>query len=162
MGNHAWILTSAALLLFTAITPAAAARVDPWERGGYRHSDLRAAADDAERLADRFRSRLDRELDRTIIDGTKREDQVEKRAARLENALDEVRSAVRKGKKVNHTRNRVQRALRYAHELERDLMRLRLSPALYQHWRYLQARLNHLAFYYELTPRHAMPARSLR
>lgn len=153
MSRHVWTLTTA-LLLSAAIPPAAAARVDPYERGGYRHSDLRAAADDAERLADRFRSQLDRELDRTIIDGTKRERQVEKRAAKLENALDDVRSAVRAGKKFNHARNRVQRALRYASELERDLVRLRLSPRLHQEWRHLQARLDQLANYYELTPRH--------
>lgn len=152
MSKHVWTLTTA-LLLSAAILPAAA-RVEPYERGGYRHSDLRAAADDAERLADHFRSQLDRELDRTIIDGTKREDQVEKRAARLENALDDVRSSVRSGKKFNHTRDRVQRAVRYANELERDLVRLRLSPGLHQEWRQLQGRLGQLAHYYELTPRH--------
>lgn len=153
MSKHVWTVTTA-LLLSAALSPAAAARVEPYERGGYRHSDLRAATDDAEKLADHFRSQLDRELDRTIIDGTKREKQVEKSAAKLENALDDVRSSVRNGKKFNHTRDRVQRALRYANELERDLVRLRLSPGLHQEWRHLQGRLDQLARYYELTPRH--------
>jgi hypothetical protein len=151
-------------LLCSAIAPAARAeRPDRRGNDGYRHSDLRDLADDTEKLADRFRSQLDRELDRTIIDGTKREKQVEKRAAKLEDALDDVRSSVRDGKKPNHTRDRVKRAVRYAHELEQDLVRLRLSPGLHQDWRQLQGRLNKLAYYYELTPRHAaMPGRGYR
>ncbi len=162
MGKHVWTFATA-LMLSAAVLQAAPARVEPYERGGFRHSDLRAAADDAERLSDHFRSQLDRELDRTIIDGTKREKQVEKRAAKLENALDDVRSAVRNGKNFNHTRNRVQRALRYASELERDLVRLRLSPGLHQEWRHLQARLDQLAYYFELTPqRSAMLGRRYR
>ena len=162
MSRYTWTLTTTALLLSAAIAPAAA-RVDPLERGGYRHSDLRAAADDAEKLADRIRAQLDRELDRTIIDGTKREKQVEKRAAKLENALDDVRSSVRDGKNFNHTRKRVERALRYANELDQDLVRLRLSPRLHEDWRHLQGRLGQLAHYYELTPRHAaMPGRRHR
>lgn len=161
MGRHLWILTAA--LLASAAVQAAPARVEPYERGGFRHSDLRAAADDAERLADHFRGRLDRELDRTIIDETKREKQVERRAAKLENALDEVRSTVRNGNKFSQTRNRVRRALRYATELERDLVRLRLSPRLHQDWRHLQARLDQLAYYFELTPqRSAMLGRRYR
>lgn len=97
MSKHGWRL-STIVLLSAVMMPLTAARVDRWERNNYRHSDVRAAAEDAERLSDSFREQLDRELDHTIVDGTKREKHVEKRARKLEKALDDVRSAVRDGR----------------------------------------------------------------
>jgi hypothetical protein len=131
---------------------AAAQRSSLVEREVLRHSDLRALADEAEKLSDSFKNHLDHELDRSIIDDTRKEKKYEQRASRLENALDEVRSAVRDGNKFNRTRDRVKRALKYASELDRDLARLPHSHELEQHWRQLLARIDQLAFFYELRP----------
>jgi hypothetical protein len=140
------------LMAFLTAHPAAAQRSYLVERDVLRHSDLRALADEAEKLSDSFKNHLDRELDRSIIDGTRKEKQYEQRASKLENALDDVRSAVRNGNKFNKTRDRVKRALKYAYELDRELARLPHGRDLEGHWRQLLARLDQLAFYYEVGP----------
>lgn len=151
--KRAWIESTLFLLFsFLAVQPAAAQRLSIVERDVLRHSDLRALADEAERLSDSFKNHLDRELDHSIIDNTRKEKQYERRASKLENALDDVRSSVRNGHKFNRTRDRVKRALKYAHEMDRDLARLPHSHDLEGHWRQLMARLDHLAFFYELRP----------
>lgn len=150
--KRVWIEPALFLLLVIVALPADAQRLSIVERDVLRHSDLRSLADDAEKLSDSFKNQLDRELDHSIIDDTRKEKQYERRASKLEDALDEVRSAVRDGKKFNHTRDRVKRALKYAHEMDRDLARLPHSRELEAHWRQLLARLDQLAYFYELRP----------
>jgi hypothetical protein len=139
-------------LVFVTAQTAPAQRSSLVERDVLRHSDLRALADEAEKLSDSFKNHLDRELDRSIIDGTSRERKYEQRASKLENALDDVRSAVRNGNRFNHTRDRVKRALKYASEMDREMARLPHSRDLEGHWRQLLARIDQLAFFYELRP----------
>ena len=151
--KRAWIWSALPLLLASMTAHTAAAQHSSLvERDVLRHSDLCALADEAEKLSDSFKDHLDRELDRSIIDDTRKEKQYEHRASKLENALDDVRSAVRNGNRFSHTRDRVKRALKYAHELDRDLARLPHSYELEGHWRQLLARLDQLAFFYELRP----------
>jgi hypothetical protein len=151
--KRVWLWSALPVLLALASGQAAfAQRYVDRDHDVRRHSDLRALADEAERLSDSFKSQFDRELDHSIIDGTRREKQYEQRASKLENALDDVRSAVRGGKNFNHTRDRVKRALKYADELNRDLARLPHSRDLEGHWRQLQARLDQLAYFYEVRP----------
>jgi hypothetical protein len=148
--NRAGIVFGMLLVLASLQDQTALAQSKFVERDVLRHSDLRALADDAEKLSDSFKNHLDRELDHTIIDGTSKEKKFEQRASKLENALDDVRSAVRDGNKFNRTRDRVKRALQYAQELDREMARLPHSRELEDHWRQLLGRLDQLAFFYEL------------
>ena len=64
--KHAWIGSTLPLfLVFVTAQTAAAQRSSLVERDVLRHSDLRALADDAEKLSDSFKNHLDRELDRS-------------------------------------------------------------------------------------------------
>ena len=126
--TRAWSYSALFVLLTAAAQPALSQHTPLVGHDAMRHSDLRALADETEKLSDSFKSHLDRELDRTIIDGTKKEKQFEERASKLENALDDVRSSVVGGRKFKHTRDRVKRAVKYAQEMDRDLRRLPLSP----------------------------------
>jgi hypothetical protein len=151
--KRAWIWSTLPLLLAPlAVRTAAAQRYSVVERDILRHADLRDLAEDAEKLSDSFKDRLDRELDHSIIDDTRHERRYEQRAAKLEDALDDVRSSVASDHNFKHTRDRVKRALKYANELDRDLARLPHSRELEAHWRQLRARLDQLAFFYELRP----------
>jgi hypothetical protein len=150
-----WMWSALPLLLAFATAQAAFAQRSPLvdrDREVRRHSDLRSLADEAEKLSDSFKNHLGRELDHSIIDGTRKEKQYEQQASKLENALDDVRSSVRDGKNFNHTRDRVKRALKYADEMDRDLARLPHSRDLEGQWRELRSRLDQLAYFYEARP----------
>ncbi len=160
--KRVWITSALPLLLAAVIAPAAHAQRRPRANHDYdvrqdydvrRHGDLRVLADEAERLSDSFKNQLDHELNHSIVDGTRKEKQYKQKASKLENALDDVRSSVRDGKKFDHTRDRVQRAVRYAADLDRDLARLPHSRDLQGNWRELMARVNQLARFYEVGPR---------
>jgi hypothetical protein len=144
---------AAVLVLWTWAEPAVAA--DPFGPYGrpavHTRADLRRLALEAERLSDRFRESLDHALDQTIIDGTKKERKLEKRAGELENALDSVRSAVSRDD-YRKARQSLKKALARANDLGRDLARLRLLAALRAEWGHLVARLDTLARFYDLQP----------
>jgi len=148
------IFIAAVAAVFAAV-PAAS---DHTGHGIAHAGDLRDTAKEAEKLADRFRKTLDKALDRTIIDGTKREKQVERRAHKLENALDDVRKTAGR-KKIKKVRKRVKKALKEAARLEEYLARLQLGPAVYAEWDELVARMDALAGFYELPPLHRAAGR---
>jgi hypothetical protein len=151
--KRVWVWSTLPLLLASVTPqPAAAQRHSIAEHDVLRHSDLRALAEEAEKLSDSFKDRLDRELDHSIIDDTRHESRYEHRAARLEDALDDVRSAVTNDYKFKQARDRVKRALKYAQELDRDLDRLPHSHELEAHWRQLMSRIRDLAYFYEVRP----------
>ena len=135
-----------------AMPPAAAQTGLATGPGIASQGELREIARQAERLSDSFRKNFDRALDRSIIDGTKKEKKFEKQAEQLENALDDVNSAVRDGKKYKDTRKRVKRALKYAQKLDRVMPELRLNPEVEGEWWQLLVHLDQLARFHELPP----------
>ena len=168
-----WLFSAALVLATTIAQPLAAQRVidhdydrdgrydrdDRWDRdrdgnyrGGMRQGNLRALADEVERISDSFKDTLDRDLDHSILDDTRKEKQLEERASRLENACDDVRESINDGEKFNHSRDRVKRALKYAQEMERDMRRIPLSPNVQSQWRQLTSRLDQLGYFFDLRP----------
>jgi hypothetical protein len=111
-------------------------------------ADVEAVVRDCERRTDEFRRQLDRALDRSPLDGTHREDQLNSEARRLENEIDRVKRELERREDFMDVRDNVEAALAAARDIDRALRRRRLHKDAERAWRALRAELNVLADHY--------------
>lgn len=139
---------AAFFVLITADT--ANAQQPRWARGRTR-ANVNQTIRRLETETDRFRRELDRALDSSPMDGTRREDRIEDRAAQLENATDELRREFdRRGDTWWETRENVSKCVTAARNLNRLLRDRRLNNLTRNSWARVQRELNTLAGYYGL------------
>lgn len=168
-------LTIISAVLFTFCLPglAAAQRNDPWQRDRnrddrrddrrdrrrdrnddyYGNYDPRTLRDVAERVKDRSRSlerNVDRFLDNSRVDGTRREDRINDEVKEFRQAADRFRSRVNDGRDLNRSRQEAQNLLRAADRNERLLGRLRVDSRTYADWREIKQDLRTIASIYGL------------
>ena len=100
---------------------------DPYGRnGGYnngQYNDLRSIIRDLKQRASAFQRELDRDLDRSRINGTRREDQMNEVAKRFKNAANRL-SESNNGR---NDYNRIQNVLDLGSELDREVSRSRIN-----------------------------------
>ena len=111
----------------------------------YTRSDMQALVRDCERRSDDFRKQLDRALDRSSLDGTRREDRLNSEARRLENEIDRVKRELERRQDFMDVRDNVAAALEAARDIDRTMRRRRLTKDAERAWRALTAELNVLA-----------------
>ena len=111
----------------------------------YTRSDIQALVRDCERRSDDFRKQLDRALDRSSLDGTRREDRLNSEARRLENEIDRVKRELERREDFMDVRGNVAAALEAARDIDRTMRRRRLTKDAERAWRALTAELNVLA-----------------
>ena len=90
--------------------------------GGYGQYDERYLRDSIhrlDRLAKDFERDLDRALDRSRVDGTRREDQINMRADNFQRAVGRLKSAFGNGRDLNRSRDEAQRVLQEARQFDR-------------------------------------------
>ena len=87
--------------------------------GRYDERYLRDSIHRLDRLAKNFERDLDRALDRSRRDGTRREDQVNAEAREFRNAVGNLKSRFGNGRDLNRSRNEAQRVLQEAQRLGR-------------------------------------------
>jgi hypothetical protein len=98
---------------------------DPWGRnrndnyGRYDERYLRDSIHRLDRLAKEFEKDLDRALDRSRTDGTRREDNLNNQARQFRNAVGNLKSRYGNGRDLNRSRNEAQRVLQEAQQLDR-------------------------------------------
>ncbi len=98
-----------------------------------------------ETRVDRFVGEYDRSLDRSRLDGTGREDWLNKRARDLESATDELRREFDRRDSWYENRDEVRRCLNIASDIDKSIRTLRLGPATEGNWAQVRAELNALA-----------------
>lgn len=125
------IFAAAVMALCLPMLAAAQGTYDPWGRnrnddsrrnGGYGRYDERQLRDSIhrlDRLAKDFENEVDRNLDRSRRDGTRREDQINARANQFRDAVGDLKSQFGNGRDLNRSRNQAQRVLQQANQLER-------------------------------------------
>lgn len=129
----------------------AAAQRPGWANRRYTRGTIDQAIKRVEERADRFAEQLDRALDNTRADGTRREDRIERAAENLENATDELRREFdRRGDSWWETRENVNRCMAAARELNSLMRDRRLNNLTRGSWAALQRDLNALARYYNV------------
>ncbi len=87
--------------------------------GRYDDRFLRDSIHRLDRLSKDFERDVDRALDRSRVDGTRREDQINTRADRFRRAASNLKSAFGNGRDLNRSRDEAQRVLQEAQQFQR-------------------------------------------
>ena len=122
-------ILAAALLAFSLpVLAAAQGSYDPWGRnrdrdngqyGRYNDRYLRDSIHRLDRLAKDFERDLDRALDRSRQNGTRREDVLNSEARAFRNAVGDLKGSFGSGRDINRSADEARRVLSIADRLER-------------------------------------------
>ena len=116
----------------------------------YSKADVDRIIKRVETRSDEFKALVDRYLDRSRLDDTKKEDRINEQVGELEKALDNLRADFDRTDQWRETRRQVQAVLNQSDEVNRIMKNNRFSPKVESGWVALRADLNRLAGIYEL------------
>lgn len=118
----------------------------------YTKSDVERIIKRVEERSDAFRKVVDRTLDRSALDGTNREDNINQQVKELENAIDKLRNDFKRANTWEETRGQVQTVMNEADEVNAIVRRgrWRRGGAVKSEWALVRADLNKLAGVYNL------------
>ena len=110
-----------------------------------------------DRLAKRtgdFKSSFNHEIEKSLIDGTKLEDRVKRRADDLHDDAEKLKDEFHDKKDKNNpkVREKVDRTLASGADINRIMVEHRFTDKLQREWSALRADLNGLAGVYDLAP----------
>ena len=141
----------AAAILAFALPSAASAQwgryPDDRDRGGYGRYDDRGLRDSAQRLdrlAKDFERDMDRALDRSRTNGTRREDQINNQVHQFRNAVGDFKSRVGNGRDLNRSADEARRVLQEAEQIDRVARVGRLTSQ----WSQIQQELRYISDVY--------------
>jgi hypothetical protein len=121
-------------------------------RGDYGRYDERYLRDSVhrlDRLAKNFESDMDRALDRSRVDGTRREDQINDLVHEFRDAAGDLKSRVGNGRDLNRSVGEAQRVLTLADQVDRVGAR-RLDSRTGSEWSQIQNELRIISEVYGL------------
>jgi len=99
---------------------------------------------------DNFVDNFDKSLDRSRLDGTSREDWLNKRAKDLESATDELAREFDRRDAWAENREEVRRCLNIATDIDRNMKNYRYGPTTESNWSRVRFELNSLADVYNI------------
>ena len=111
-------------------------------RGRYEDRGLRDSIHRLDRLAKDFERDLDRSLDRSRADGTRREDRLNQKARQFRNAVGHLKSRFGNGRDLSRSRNEAARVLQEADQLERVTRPRWFDGRLSSEWSQIRRELN--------------------
>ena len=139
----------AVALTLTSLPHTASAQRSPRARG-YTKAEVDAVIHRVEDRSDAFVRLFDKALDRSRLNGSRREDELNRQAKNLEKALDGLRREFDRKENYVDTRPEVRRALDAASDINRTMRRRRMGGETERQWALLREELNTLADVYEL------------
>lgn len=116
----------------------------------YGRNDVNEIIRRVENRSDQFVRVFDNALDRSRMDGRRREDRLNERARDLETALDDLRREFDRRERYVDTRSEVSRVLGIAEGINRVMRQRRMGGAAERQWNLLRSELNALARIYNL------------
>ena len=118
----------------------------------YTKADVEYIIKRVEERSDSFRKVIDRSLDRSVLDGTNREDNINQQVKELENAIDKLRKEFDRAQTWQETRGQVQTVLNEADEVNAIVRRgrWRRGGPVKSEWSLVRNDLNRLAGVYDL------------
>jgi peptidoglycan hydrolase CwlO-like protein len=118
----------------------------------YTKAEVEAIIKRVEERSDSFRKVIDRTLDRSVLNGTNREDNINQQVKELENAIDKLRGDFDRANTWQETREQVQRVLTEADEVNAIVLRgrWRRGGTVKSEWALVRNDLNRLAGVYNL------------
>jgi hypothetical protein len=114
------------------------------------HVDVGRIISRLESHSNAFRRSVDRALDRSRLDGSRTEDQINAEVKRFEDDVDRLRGEFDRRDSRDETRRHVERVLRQAGEVNRMMRRSDFARDVDREWAQLRAELNMLAGVYNL------------
>lgn len=105
-----------------------------------------------ENNTDRFEKAVDRQLDRSVLDGTRSEDRINDRVDDLEDATDRLRSRFDRSDDWMETRSDVEGVVRAADVINGLFDRVRAYSPVRSSWAMVRADVNTLAGVYRVRP----------
>lgn len=139
-----------AVLILSALPLEAQRRRLPPRARGYTKDEVNRIIKRVEERGDKFVRLFDRSLDRSGLDGTNREDQLNEHARNLESALDELRREFDRKESYIETRPETRRCLDIASDINVAMRNRRLGAETERQWALLRTELNTLANVYNL------------
>jgi len=118
--------------------------------GRYDERYLRDSIQRLDRLAKDFERDVDRALDRSRTDGTRREDQINGRANNFRRAVGNLKSAYRNGRDLNRSRDEAQRVLQEAQQFDRIGRSRAIDNRVASEWSRIQQELRVISDAYGL------------
>jgi hypothetical protein len=116
----------------------------------YTKAEVNELIKRAENRSDSFVKLFDSAMDRSGLDGTKREDRLNARVKNLERALDDLRKEFDRTESYIETKPEMRRVLNIASEINRVMLARRLDAGVEAEWSLLRRELNVLANVYFL------------
>ena len=118
----------------------------------YTKAEVERIIKRVENRSDAFRKVIDKTLDRSALDGTNREDNINQQVKELENAIDKLRKDFKRVNTWEETREQVQTVMNEADEVNAIVRRgrWRRGGAVKNEWALVRTDLNTLAGVYNL------------
>jgi hypothetical protein len=149
------VITAAIVALFLPVV--ASAQWGNNDRSGRNNGrydsryDNRTLRDAARRIDDRsgdFQRHLDSALDRSRVDNTRREDNINQMAAEFRNAASRFRNRVGDGRDYNRGADEAQRLMQLGSRIDRVVSRVRLDSRTQSDWSQIRQDLRVLGDFY--------------
>jgi hypothetical protein len=143
------------IALFLPVMASAQGGYDPWGRNrndNYRYDQryVRDSIHRLDRLAKEFERDLDRALDRGRVDGTRREDNINREARQFRNAVGDLKSSFGNGRDLNRSRDEAQRVISEAQQLDRLAGARRIDNEVRNDWAQIRQELRTISNAYGL------------
>jgi hypothetical protein len=137
---------------FTLLLIAAFAQAQPRVARGrvYTKADVDRIIKRVEQSTDKFKKEFDRALDRSRLNNTNREDQLNEYAKELEHATDDLRKHFDKTDAWIENKEQVRTCLSLASKIDVAMRNRRLGPKVETRWAALRYDLNTLGGVYDL------------
>jgi hypothetical protein len=148
MTRTAVATTTSVIFIASFLIAAADASSQYYRR--YARVDVERAITQAERTSNEFVHLFDHELDRSVLNGSEREDRLNEKAKDLENRLDGLDKEFHGRENWWESRDTAAVALQYARGINNSMRARRYSPDCERMWFRLRADLNEVARYYDL------------
>ena len=116
-------------------------RNDRRDRDDWRFNRLRDSVRRVDSLADRFQSDLDRALDRSRVDGTRREDRINDQARDFNYAASRLRNRLGDGRNMNYSSGEARNLLQIGSRIDRLMSRFRLDNRTEATWAQIRQEL---------------------
>ena len=120
---------------------------DNRDNGRYDDRGLRDSVHRLDRLAKDFEKDMDRALDRSRTNGSRREDEINNQVHQFRNAVSELKSRVGNGRDLNRSSNEARRVLQEADDLDRFARRGSDGRTASQ-WSQIQQELRYISSVY--------------
>ncbi len=116
----------------------------------YSKADVDRIIKRCEERSDAFTKMIDRNLDRSRANGTRREDNINNQVRELERALDELRREFDRRDTWRETRREVEKVMRESDEINALMRNSRFDRNVEREWQLVKSDLNKLAGVYDL------------